>query len=89
MVRSLFEYLIWKGLLLASLAACTALGWFLYEAARNHRLDTVFGEWLRTVMVTIQVMFRLDPIMMLVFFPLGILIVLILLGLLIWLQRAR
>jgi hypothetical protein len=88
-VRGLIASFTSKVLLVAVVAACTALGWFLYEVARNQRFDTVLGEWLHTVLVTIQVMFRIDPIMMLVAFPLGILVVLILLGLLIWLRRAR
>ncbi len=88
-VRELIANITWKVLLLAALVACTALGWFLYDVARRQRLDVVFGEWLRTARVTIQVMFRMDPILMLIVFPLGIVIVLILFGLLIWMQRER
>jgi len=79
----------WKIATLITLAGCIWLGWFLYELARGHRFDNVFGEWFRTLLITVQVAFRLDPVLTLIFFPLGILVVLILVGLLIWLQKDR
>jgi hypothetical protein len=88
-VKDLIVNVTWKVLLVAALAVCTALAWLLYDVVRNQRFDAVFGEWLHTARVTIQVIFRVDPVLMLVVFPLGILIVLILVGLLIWMQRAR
>ena len=79
----------WRILGVAALAACVFLGWMLYEFAYNHRVDNVVFEWFRSIYVTVRVMFRMDPILTALFFPLGILVVLILTGLLIWMQRER
>jgi len=74
---------------LAVLAACVLIGWALFQFAHDHRIDNVVSEWARSVYVTIQVMFRMDPMLTLILFPLGIVIVLVLTGLLIWIQRER
>lgn len=88
-MRALIVNLLWKLVLVGALFLCTAIGWFLYDMARQGRLDNILSEWLRTASVTLQVMFRTDPILTLILFPLGILVVLILFGLLLWLQQDR
>jgi uncharacterized membrane protein YdjX (TVP38/TMEM64 family) len=77
----------WKVVAVIALVGCTGLGWYLYEIARDNRFDNTAAEWVRTAIVTVQVAFRLDPILTLIFFPLGILVVLILGGLLIWMNK--
>ena len=86
-MKSILTEFGWKIAAVVALVGCTGLGWYLYEIARENRFDNTLSEWIRTTMVTIQVAFRLDPILTLIFFPLGILIVLILGGLLIWMQK--
>ena len=88
-MRALIVNLLWKLVLLGALVLCTAIGWLLYDMARYGRLDNIVSEWVRTASITLQVMFRIDPILTLLVFPFGILVVFILIGLLIWLQRDR
>lgn len=88
-MRDTLVSIAWKVLGLAAMAACVALGWMLFDFAYNHRIDNVVAEWFRSMAVTIRVMFRMDPVLTAVFFPLGILVVLVLTGLLIWMQRDR
>jgi hypothetical protein len=88
-VKALIVNLVWKLVLLGAVMLCTAIGWMLYDVARYGRFDSVIAEWFHTVQVTMQVMLRTDPIMTLVFFPFGILVILILFGLLIWLHQER
>ena len=89
LMKQFLAELGWKIVAVIALAGCTGLGWYFYEIARENRFDNTLSEWIRTAMVTIQVVFRLDPVLTLIFFPLGILVVLILGGLLIWMQKDR
>ncbi len=88
-MKQILADLGWKIVAVIALVGCTGLGWYFYEIARQNRLDNTLSEWGRTAMVTIQVVFRLDPVLTLIFFPLGILLILILGGLLIWMQKDR
>ena len=88
-MKAFIVNLLWKLVLVGALLLCTAIGWWLYDIARRGRFDNILSEWLRTVSVTLQVVLRTDPIAALFLFPFGILVILILIGLLIWLQRSR
>ena len=88
-IKASFVELFWKLMALAALVGCSLLGWYLFELARHERIDNVFAELYRTVTVTLQVMFRLDPVLALIVFPFAITVTLILIGLLFWLHKDR
>ena len=88
-MKAFFVNLVWKLVLLGAVLLCTSIGWMLYDIARYGRFDSIVSEWFHTVQVYFQVMLRMDPIMTLIFFPFGILVILILFGLLIWLHQER
>ncbi len=81
--------LAWKLVALAALAGCTLLGWYIFELARENRFASAFGDFYRFVSRSLQIMFRLDPVLALIVFPFAIVVVMILIGLLVWLHKDR
>jgi hypothetical protein len=81
--------LVWKLVALAALAGCSVLGWYLFEFAREQRLDNAFADFYRYITSALQVTFRLDPILALIVFPFAIVVTLILIGLLFWMHKDR
>ena len=81
--------LFWKLMALGALIGCTLLGWYVFQLARENSLDSTFAQIYRTVTVTLQVMFRLDPVLALIVFPFAVVVILVLIGLLIWLHKDR
>ena len=88
-VKDSFIELFWKLIALVALGGCSVLGWYLFELARHQKLDNAFAEFYRMVTVTLQVVFRLDPVLALIVFPFAIVVIMILIGLLIWLHKDR
>lgn len=81
--------LVWRLSALVALAGCSVLGWLLFRLAQQSDLDNNLAELYRTVTVTLQAEFRLDPVLTLIIFPFAVIVILILIGLLIWMHKDR
>lgn len=88
-LRTSLTDLAWRLVTLAALVGCTALGWYLFVLAREARFDNAVAGFFRSVAVTLDVAFRLDPVLTLIVGPFAVLVILILMGLLIWMHKDR